>query len=70
MHFISDVVGGMIAGTLIAIALYCILIPLRKKLFHLNYAEKTKIYSEQNGNLLALVFGCFSLVVIFAFSWW
>jgi len=65
MHFVSDVVGGMIAGTLIAVALYAVLIPLRQKLFKVAPAEKTQIYSEQHGKILACVFGGYFLAVIF-----
>ena len=64
MHFISDVVGGIIVGTLTAIALYAILIPLRKKLFHLKLSEKKKIFSKQHGNILAFVFAVYFLGVI------
>ena len=62
MHFVSDVVGGIIAGTLIAIILYAALIPLRKKLFKLE--EKTQIYSTQHSKILALVFAIYLLVVV------
>ncbi len=64
MHFISDVVGGIIVGTLIAIILYAVLIPLRKKLFHLKSPEKKRIYSEQQGNLLSLVFAVYFVGLI------
>ena len=64
MHFVSDVVGGIMAGTLIAITLYAVLIPLRKKLFKLESSEKTRIYSEQHGKLLALGFAIYLFGVI------
>ena len=64
MHFISDVVGGILAGALIAIAIYAALIPLRKKLFKLESSQKTRIYSERNGMLLSLGFAIYLLGVI------
>ncbi|MCL2650483.1 MAG: phosphatase PAP2 family protein [Candidatus Azobacteroides sp.] len=64
MHFISDVVGGMIAGTLIATILYAVLIPLRKKLFRLESSEKTQIYSRQHSKLLSLGFTIYLFAVI------
>jgi len=64
MHFVSDVVGGIIVGTLVATILYVALIPLRKKLFHLENAQKTQIYSEQHGKLLSLGFAAYLLAVI------
>jgi undecaprenyl-diphosphatase len=64
MHFISDVTGGILAGTFIAIILYAVLIPLRKKFFHMEDAQKTQIYSEKHGKLLALVFAGYFLAVI------
>jgi undecaprenyl-diphosphatase len=64
MHFISDVVGGMIAGTLVAVILYVLLIFLRKKLFRLKSSEKTRIYSEQHAKLLSSGFAIFLFAVI------
>jgi undecaprenyl-diphosphatase len=64
MHFVSDVVGGVISGTLIAVGLYYLLIFLRKKLFKVNDSEKTKIYSAQHGKLLWIGFvGYFAAVI-------
>ena len=68
MHFISDVVGGILAGTLIALILYAVFVPLRKKLFRLESSGKTQTYSGQHGKLLSLVFAGYSLVVIFLIS--
>ena len=68
MQFISDVVGGMLAGTFIAIILYTAFIPLRKKLFKLKQSEKTRIYPEQHGKLLSLVFVIYLFTVTILFS--
>jgi len=64
MHFISDVAGGIISGTLIALILCAVLIPLRKKLFHLDNTQKAQIYSRQHGKILALVFAVYFVGVI------
>jgi undecaprenyl-diphosphatase len=64
MHFVSDVVGGIISGALIAIGLYAVLILLRKKLFKLESSEKTQIYSKKHGKILALGFAIIFIAVI------
>ena len=65
MHFVSDVIGGFIAGTMIAFAVYYgILILLRQKLFKLEPAQKTEIYSEQHGKILAWAFGVYFLAIL------
>ena len=62
MHFVSDVVGGIISGTLIAIILYYVFILLRRKLF--KPEEKTRIYSQQQGKMLSLGFAAYLLAVV------
>lgn len=64
MHFISDVVGGIIAGTLIATILYAVFIPLRQKLFKLKPSERIHVYPEKQSNLLAIVFTAYFIGVI------
>jgi undecaprenyl-diphosphatase len=64
MHFVSDVVGGIVAGALIAIGLYAVLIPLRKKLFKLDDSEKTQIYSAQRGRWMWIGFTAYFLAVV------
>jgi len=64
VHFISDVVGGMLAGTLIAMLMYAALIAFRKKLFHLDVAGKTHLYSFHHGKILALAFAVYFLGVV------
>lgn len=65
MHFVSDVVVGMIAGTLIAVGLYAALIFLRKKLFKVEDSEKRQLYSEQHGKLLWIGFASFFAAVLY-----
>jgi undecaprenyl-diphosphatase len=63
MHFISDVVGGILAGTIIAVVAYTVLIPLRKKFFHIDTAHLTLLYPAQHGKWLAWVFAAYVLSV-------
>lgn len=64
MHFVSDVVGGIFAGTFISMLMYYILNISRKKIFLLDSSEKMRTYSEQQGNLLAILFTIYSLGVM------
>ncbi|MDR0332926.1 MAG: phosphatase PAP2 family protein [Dysgonamonadaceae bacterium] len=67
VHFITDVIGGVIAGTLIAFILYGILIVVRQKLFHKTYRERTHLYSEQHGKIFSAgMAGYLIFVIIFA----
>ncbi|MDR2962879.1 MAG: phosphatase PAP2 family protein [Bacteroidales bacterium] len=65
MHFVSDVVGGIIVGTLIALSLYYVaFVPLRKKLFKLAPSASAHIYSEHNGSVLAIGFAAYFVGVV------
>lgn len=64
VHFISDVVGGILAGTGIALVLYAVLVALRKKLFPVSSSETTPLYPGQQGKILALVFFVYALGVV------
>jgi undecaprenyl-diphosphatase len=64
VHFISDVVGGMLAGTLIALIMYVVFVLLQKKLFQPDSPEEIRIYSQQQGKILASIFAVYSLVVL------
>jgi len=56
-HFVTDVLGGMIAGMLIAFALYyLLLVPLRKKMLKLKKSEKYQMYPPLNGKILWIGF--------------
>ena len=66
MHFVSDVVGGIIAGALISTGLYyAALVPLRKKLLKPDDAQKLQMYSAQHGKLLWIGFAAYFLAVIY-----
>ena len=64
VHVISEVVGGMLAGTLVATVAYAALIVLRKRLFHLDATKVTSIYPVKQGNILALIFLAYCIVVV------
>jgi hypothetical protein len=66
MHFVSDVVGGIIAGALIATILYyAALVPLRQKLLKLDDSEKFQMYSAQHGKLLWAGFAGYFILMIY-----
>ncbi len=65
MHFVSDVVGGILFGTLISAGLYAILIFLRKKLFKIKDSEKKQLYSGQHGKVLWIGFASYFAAVIY-----
>jgi undecaprenyl-diphosphatase len=64
MHFISDVLGGIIAGTLIALILYVVFLSFKKKIFSPESPEKTTAYSEQHGTILATVLTAYLMGVL------
>jgi undecaprenyl-diphosphatase len=63
VHFVSDVVGGMLAGVFIALIMYAIFIRLQLKLFPVGSPER-RLYSEQHSKILAVVFVIYSLGVL------
>ena len=67
-HFITDVLGGIIAGMLISLALYYfVIVPIQRKLFKLKKSEKLQLYSEQHGKILWIGFATyFSCVIIYS----
>lgn len=65
MHFVSDVVGGIIVGTLIAFIVYALFKFLHKKIF--KPENKARIYSQQSAKILWIGFaGYFLAVIIYA----
>ena len=55
VHFISDIVGGLIIGSIIAFLVYEVYLWSRMRLFKLSPTEKRKsIYSKKDGNILAI----------------
>ena len=68
VHFVTDVLAGMIAGTLISLTLYyALLVPLRKKMLKLRKSETYKMYSPQHAKVLWIGFAVyFAGVLIFS----
>ena len=64
VHFISDVMTGMVVGTLVGLFSYAMLIAVRKKVFQLDGVEKTSLYSPQHGKIMALIFLVYFIGVV------
>jgi undecaprenyl-diphosphatase len=67
LHFVTDFLGGAIVGALVGGIMYWIFISLRQRLFRYTPAEKTQLYSTEQGKLLAVGLAII-LVFIIAFS--
>jgi len=67
LHFITDFIGGVIAGVAIAVLLYYLFIFVQQKIFGHTPKEKYLFYSKQHGNWLAAIAGGYLLFVV-AFS--
>lgn len=67
VHFISDIIGGIIVGTLIGIIIYYLYSYFRYKFFAIpSRLRRKSVYSKQHGNLLAIfIISCLILIVIF-----
>lgn len=65
VHFISDVAGGVLAGTLVALFAYAILAAARKKFVQPTDASGSmRIYPPRQGKLLALIFMAYFIGVV------
>lgn len=64
VHFISDILAGMIAGTLLAVLLYVFYIWVREKLFHPEPSLKRIPYSPKHGLLLSSFIPVYILLLI------
>lgn len=67
VHFISDILAGMIVGTLVAFLLYTIYTALRKAIVHPPSSRKLSAYGKKEGTILA-TFIILYLIVITIFS--
>jgi len=67
VHFISDILAGMIVGTLVAFLLYTIYTALRKTIVHPPSSRKLSAYGKKEGTILA-TFIILYLIVITIFS--
>ena len=64
VHFVSDIVGGMVAGTLLAFLLYSLYIWSRVKLFHPEPSLKRFPYSPRHGELLSSFIPVYILLLV------
>ena len=64
VHFLSDILAGMIVGSLLAILLYELYIWLRDKFFHPALSQKKIPYSPRHGELLSSFIPIYILLLI------
>lgn len=67
VHFISDILAGMIVGTLVALILYVIYTALRKTIINPPSPRKVSAYDQSKGKLLG-TFIILYLIVVTIFS--
>lgn len=68
VHFISDIIAGIIVGSFLAIIFYSVLILVKKPLFQRTYDISNKaIYSSDNGRILS-IFILIYIILIVSFS--
>lgn len=67
VHFISDIVGGIIVGSLIGIIIYQLYSYFRYRLFVIpDRLRKKSVYSPKHGNMLAFfIISCLIIILIF-----
>ncbi len=67
VHFVSDIVGGIIVGTLIALVIYYLYAQFRYKIFQIpNRLRGKSIFPPRKGVLLSLFIAiCLVIIVIF-----
>lgn len=65
VHFISDIVGGVIVGSLIGLLVYEIYIKIRIRNYHISFTErKESIYSQKQGTYLGAFIILYIVLVI------
>ncbi|WP_294081517.1 phosphatase PAP2 family protein [Proteiniphilum sp. UBA5384] len=67
VHFISDILAGMIVGTLLAFIIYWIYVLVRNAVIHPPSSKRLSAYGKKEGTLLS-VFILIYLVIITVFS--
>jgi len=63
VHFISDIVAGMLAGSLLAFLLYQLMILLMRRLPATQGATAGKLYSSRQGKWLTLFILCYLFLI-------
>ena len=65
VHFITDIIAGIIVGTLLAIIFYSVLILVKKPLLKSTYDKSNKaIYRSENGKILSIFILIYILMLI------
>lgn len=64
VHFISDIVAGMIVGSLVALILYFLYVVLRKAIINPPSTRRLSAYGKKEGTLLAGFIFLYLLVII------
>lgn len=65
VHFISDIVGGFIVGSLIGLLVYEIYIKIRVRNYNISFAKrKESIYSKKKGTYLGAIIILYIVLVI------
>ena len=65
VHFVSDVIGGAIVGTIIAILLYYIYVYTRVKFFHIDKNDKyIAVYSYKSSKYIGLFIIIYMILVV------
>jgi len=64
VHFISDILAGIIVGTILAFLLYEIYCRLRASLLHPTLSAKQFVYSDRHATLLSVFIPVYILVLI------
>ena len=65
VHFVSDIVAGMIVGSLVALLLYKLYRLSRVALFHVPPSENKLLYSHRHATLLSLFIPVYIIVLVF-----
>lgn len=65
VHFISDVVGGFIVGSLLAWLLYELYVWIRARFYHIPRSKnKLSVYSTQSSRIVGFVISIYTLLII------
>lgn len=66
VHFVSDIVAGMLVGTVVAVLLYELYIWTRYRIYHISPVDRRMpIYSPEQGSLLSVFIVVYLTVIIF-----
>ena len=65
VHFVSDVLGGIIVGSLLAWLLYQLYVWIRARFYHIpRYKSRLSVYSTQSSRIVGFVISVYTLLII------